>query len=102
MAPDTDPELSVSTDGVAPSLEGMIPLDRVEAGHCGLVHEVRAGETEIEQLQAMGVCAGRKVMLVKTGDPMILKVLGSRIGVSARLASQVMVLPCGGDMFGES
>lgn len=102
MAPDTDPELSISTAEAAPGLEEMIPLDRVEAGHCGLVHEVRAGETEIEQLQAMGVCAGRKVMLVKTGDPMILKVLGSRIGVSARLASRVMVLPCGGDMFGQS
>ncbi|MGB5889000.1 MAG: FeoA family protein [Thermoanaerobaculia bacterium] len=102
MAQETDPDLSVATAAVSPSLEEVIPLDRVEAGHCGLVHEVRAGEAEIEQLQAMGVCAGRKVMLVKTGDPMILKVLGSRIGVSARLASQVMVLPCGGDMFGRS
>ncbi|MGB5816793.1 MAG: FeoA family protein [Thermoanaerobaculia bacterium] len=102
MALETDPDLSVATAAVSPSLEEVIPLDRVEAGHCGLVHEVRAGEAEIEQLQAMGVCAGRKVMLVKTGDPMILKVLGSRIGVSARLASQVMVLPCGGDMFGRS
>ncbi|TNF76712.1 MAG: ferrous iron transport protein A [Acidobacteria bacterium] len=102
MAPDTDPELAVTTPAASPGIEEAIPLDRVEAGHCGLVHEVRAGETEIEQLQAMGVCAGRKVMLVKTGDPMILKVLGSRIGVSARLASQVMVLPCGGDMFGQS
>jgi len=36
------------------------------------------------------------------GDPMIVKVLGSRIGISARLAQQVMVLPCGGDAFGES
>ena len=102
MAPAKDPELSISTAGVSPSLEEMIPLDQVEAGHCGLVHEVRAGETEIEQLQAMGVCAGRKVMLVKAGDPMILKVLGSRIGVSARLASQVMVVRCSGDYFGQS
>jgi len=102
MAPAKDPQLPISTPGVSPSLEEVIPLDQVEAGHCGLVHEVRAGETEIEQLQAMGVCAGRKVMLVKAGDPMILKVLGSRIGVSARLASQVMVVRCSGDMFGQS
>jgi Fe2+ transport system protein FeoA len=102
MAPETDPGLPITETEASSSLEDVIPLDRVEAGHCGLVHEVRAGETEIEQLQAMGVCAGRKVMLVKAGDPMILKVLGSRIGVSARLASQVMVVRCGGDMFGES
>ena len=33
---------------------------------------------------------------------MIVKVLGTRIGISARLARQVRVLPCGGDAFGES
>jgi Fe2+ transport system protein FeoA len=102
MASDTDTGISKSASEAPLGLDGVIPLDRVEAGHCGLVHEVQAGDTEIEQLQAMGVCAGRKVMLVKTGDPMILKVLGSRIGVSARLASWVMVVPCGGDMFGKS
>ena len=84
MSPETDSEISIGAGGTSTSPEGIIPLDRVQAGHCGLVHEVRAGEGEIEQLQAMGVCAGRKVMLVKAGDPMILKVLGSRIGVSAR------------------
>ena len=50
----------------------------------------------------MGVCVGRRLMLVRPGDPMIVKVLGSRIGISARLADQVMVLPCAGDAFGES
>ena len=82
--------------------DGWVTLDQVELGQCGLVTEVRAGEAEIEQLQAMGVCVGRRVMLEKTGDPMILKVLGSRIGVSARLAARVMVVPCGGDVFGKS
>lgn len=43
------------------------------------------------RLQAMGVCVGRRVMLVQTGDPLIVRVAGTRIGISARLAEQVMV-----------
>lgn len=78
-----------------------IPLDRIEVGHCARITEVEASEADIEQLMAMGVCVGRRVMLMQTGDPLILKVLGTRIGVSARLASNVKVQPCLGDMFGE-
>ena len=77
-------------------------LSQIQPDHCGLVAAVRAGEHEIERLKSMGVCVGRRLMLIRTGDPMIVKVLGSRIGISARLADQVMVLRCGGDAFGES
>lgn len=81
--------------------EDWLHLDQIHPEHCGLVAAVRAGEAEIERLKSMGVCVGRRLMLVRAGDPMIVKVLGSRIGISARLAQQVMVLPCGGDAFGE-
>jgi len=77
-------------------------LDEIQPEHCGLVAAVQAGEEEIDRLKSMGVCVGRRLMLIRPGDPMIVKVLGSRIGISARLAQQVMVLPCGGDAFGES
>jgi Fe2+ transport system protein FeoA len=66
------------------------------------VAAVRAGEEEVDRLKSMGLCVGRRLMLIRAGDPMIVKVLGSRIGISARLAQQVMVLPCAGDAFGES
>lgn len=77
-------------------------LNQIQPEHCGLVAAVKAGAGEIDRLKSMGVCVGRRLMLVRAGDPMIVKVLGSRIGISARLADQVMVLPCGGDAFGES
>ena len=79
-----------------------ISLDKVELGHCGLVSSVRAGESEIERLKSMGVCVGRRLMMIRAGDPMIVKVLGSRIGISARLAQRVQVLPCAGDAFGDA
>ena len=77
-------------------------LDQVQPGQCGIVSSVSAGESEVDRLKAMGVCVGRKLMMVRAGDPMIVKVFGSRIGISARLANNVMVLPCGGDYFGQA
>jgi Fe2+ transport system protein FeoA len=82
--------------------EDWLHLDEIQPEHCGLVAAVRAGAEEIERLKSMGVCVGRRLMLIRAGDPMIVRVLGSRIGISARLAQQVMVLPCAGDAFGES
>lgn len=81
---------------------GIVTLDQIEPEHCAQVAEVRAGDTEIERLKAMGLCVGRRLMMVRAGDPMIVKVLGSRIGISARLARSVMVFPCGGDAFAGS
>ncbi len=79
----------------------LLSLDAIEPGHCGIVREVEAGESEVDLLKSLGVCLGRKVMLVQAGDPLVLKVLGSRLGVSARLAARVRVEPCAGDAFGE-
>ncbi len=42
----------------------------------------------------MGICIGRRVQLIKKGDPMIVRVLGSRLGISARLGHRVIVSTC--------
>ena len=76
-------------------------VDRLRPGHCGRVHEVRATGEDGDRLKAMGICAGRRIMLVRTGDPLILRVLGSRVGLSARLAAEIRVEACGGDFSGE-
>ncbi len=44
------------------------------------------------RLRALGVCDGRQVELLRSGDPLIVRVMGSRIGISRRLADQVRVL----------
>ncbi|MDX1501394.1 MAG: FeoA family protein [Thermoanaerobaculia bacterium] len=84
----------------APLPETTVSLSRLLPGRCGVVISVEAGDAEIEQLKAMGVCEGREVMLVQAGDPLILRVMGTRIGVSARLAASVRVDACAGDTFG--
>lgn len=77
-------------------------LDTIDPERCGIVRSVRAGDMEIDRLKSMGLCEGRKVMMIKAGDPMIVRVLGSRIGISARLAHNVFVQPCAGDFFGRN
>ncbi len=47
---------------------------------------------DASRLRALGVCDGRQVELVRSGDPLIVRVMGSRIGISRRLADRVRVL----------
>ncbi len=71
-----------------------IPLPKLAPMACAAVSRIDASDADIDRLKAMGVCIGRKVELVQAGDPLILRVLGSRLGVSARLAQQVYVDVC--------
>lgn len=74
---------------------GWVELDRLPPGVCAMVADIEAADDDIARLMSMGVCVGRKVELIQPGDPLILRVLSSRIGVSARLACRVFVDPCG-------
>lgn len=74
--------------------EKTIRLPELHAMQCGKVTALEAADDDANRLMSMGVCIGRRVELVKAGDPLILRVLGSRIGLSARLARQVLVQPC--------
>jgi len=72
-------------------------LNELKPHQCGVVQEVEAQDEELERLMAMGVCGGRTVELVQLGDPLILKVYGTRVGVSARLASKIRIIVCRAD-----
>lgn len=71
-----------------------VPVHRLAPRQCGVVVRVEAPDSDLERLMAMGVCGGRTVELVRVGDPLILKVYGTRVGVSARLAAHILVTPC--------
>ena len=58
-----------------------------------LVSRVEGEHEGVSRLKALGVCVGRRVELVKAGDPLIVRVLGARVGLSALLASIVYVEP---------
>jgi Fe2+ transport system protein FeoA len=58
-------------------------------GGYGRVVFVDVSAPDLERLEVMGLCTGRMVHVVKSGDPMIVRVLGTRIGLAAALAARV-------------
>jgi Fe2+ transport system protein FeoA len=90
----------VPTSSSSPSHEPMsaespdlVTLDRLDSSVCGLIAELDAAGPELDRLKMMGVCAARRAHVVKHGDPMIVRVLGVRIGLTRGLASCVRVVP---------
>lgn len=75
----------------APPLPTVARLSSLPAGTKGRVVQVIAMSEDILRLKALGVCIGRRIELVKAGDPMIINVVGARVGLSARLAAEVRV-----------
>jgi len=71
-----------------------IPLPRLLPGQCAVVRRVESESEEVQRLKTMGVCVGRRVEVVRAGDPLIIKIFGSRIGISASLASRVWLEVC--------
>ncbi len=57
----------------------------------GLVRciDVHASGQDAIRLKRMGLCEGRVVEVLSTGNPMVLRISGSRIGLSVQLAALV-------------
>lgn len=69
-------------------------LAQIAAGTTAIVSGIETDEIDAARIKRMGLCEGRRIHLVKTGDPMILRVVGTRVGISARLASGISVCLC--------
>ena len=70
-----------------------IRLTDLPVDGCGVIVDI-SDRDEMQRLKSMGVCLGRKVEVIKTGRPLIIRVFGSRVGLCRRLAEEVMVQPC--------
>ena len=75
----------------AATISSAIALATAPAGDVYRVVQVTAECDDAARLKAMGVCIGRRLSLVQTGDPLIVCVVGSRVGISSRLAKSVFV-----------
>jgi Fe2+ transport system protein FeoA len=79
-----------------PAVRALSPapsLSELPAGGCGRVVSVELSGVDLERLEVMGLCFGRTLCVVKAGDPLIVRVLGSRIGLAAALAARIRVRP---------
>jgi Fe2+ transport system protein FeoA len=77
-----------------PFVGEFIRLNDLPPRVCGIVRKIETDDEETQRLKMLGVCAGRRVELVRGGDPLILKVFGSRLGLAAALAARVHVEIC--------
>lgn len=66
-------------------------LSHLPDGAFGRVVAVEADSDDAIRLKSLGICTGRRVQLAKGGDPLIVRVLGARVGLSRRLAACVLV-----------
>jgi len=66
-------------------------LNEVPSGTHAIVHRIEAADDAMHKLMAMGLCVGREIEVVRQGNPLIVQMLGARIGVSGRLARRVVV-----------
>lgn len=69
-------------------------LDKLPARQCAVVRRIETGGDDVQRLKTLGICVGRRIEVVKPGDPMIVRVFGSRLGLSASLASGVWLEVC--------
>ncbi|MBA3485451.1 MAG: ferrous iron transport protein A [Pirellulales bacterium] len=84
----SDPADHAQPEAAAPAPQ---PLSTLRCGE-GRVVQVEAEAADASRLKALGICIGRRVLVVQAGDPLIVKVVGSRVGLSARLAAGVFVV----------
>lgn len=72
----------------------LMRLQELAPRQCAIVRGIDGPDEDLQRLMSMGVCAGRIVEIIQRGDPLILQVYGTRIGLSARLALRILVEPC--------
>lgn len=68
----------------------MNSLDSISSGIVRCL-AVEGNGPEVTRLKRMGICAGRRLQIIHPGDPMILLVAGTRVGLSRQLARCVSV-----------
>ena len=91
MPPADSSLASPSAPAESPVPDQGVPADRLDAGECGLICHIDGDHEDIERLKTMGVCLGRRLHMVKSGDPMIVSVMGTRLGLAARLSRHVFL-----------
>lgn len=73
--------------------DGVVPLSQLPPDLRARVVSLSAPDDDAVRLKSLGLCVGRRVYAIKSGDPLVVRVLGGRIGLSARLAQSVVVRP---------
>jgi ferrous iron transport protein A len=83
---------TMTTNGLTPVPETR--LDALPPRQCAVVRRIETDGDDVERLKTLGICVGRRLEVVRTGDPLVVRVFGSRLGLSASLAARVWLEVC--------
>ena len=72
-----------------------VALSTLPTGASGRVHEPLLDEESTSLLHALGLSVSRRFKLCKTGEPCIVQIGATRIGISKAVAARILVVPDG-------
>ena len=84
--------LTMTANGSTPNPETR--LDALPPRQCAVVRRIETDGDDVQRLKTLGICVGRRLEVVRTGDPLVVRVFGSRLGLSASLAARVWLEVC--------
>lgn len=73
--------------------QGVVRLADVEAGTTGRMSDARLEPGSRALLRALGLTDGSVLRVCKQGEPCVVQVRTTRIGLSSRVARDVFILP---------
>jgi Fe2+ transport system protein FeoA len=77
---------------MAPASPHPVALSTLSKGDVARVHDPQLDPESAGLLRALGLSGSRRFRLCKTGEPCILQVGGTRIGVSKIVAARILVV----------
>ncbi|MHC5005422.1 MAG: FeoA family protein [Planctomycetota bacterium] len=69
----------------------LVPLSSLRAGSQATVHERRIHCDECEVLSAMGLTEACRLRVCRVGEPCIVQIASTRLGLSAAVARNILV-----------
>lgn len=70
-----------------------MPITAMPTDGCGMICDIHTASEDLQRLQVLGLCVGRRVRVVKNSNPMILSVMGTQLGINRKLAEDIHVVP---------
>jgi Fe2+ transport system protein FeoA len=72
----------------------VMALTHLLPGRPAIIHQIDLPPEQALPLKRMGVCPGRRVRLIRPGNPAMIQVCETRLGLAACLAERILVEQC--------
>jgi hypothetical protein len=80
-------------DSVTRPVSSAVPLTRLDVGAIGRLHTAHLDDDTRALLRSLGLTDRSPVRVCKRGEPFIIQVRATRIGVSGSVANAIFVIP---------